>query len=81
LTTIDPGGSWRKSSKSMNSDCLEFTSDAQHAYVRDSKGRTGPILRFALDEWRSFVNAASRDGLVRYRERGPSAKQNGLPTG
>jgi hypothetical protein len=51
---IDP--CWRKSSYSGNggSDCVEVAA-ADHVLVRDTRDRTGPVLRFTPQEWRWFT--------------------------
>lgn len=49
---------WRKSrrSGSQNDNCVEVASlpDGVCA-VRDSKDRTGPVLRLTADQWRHFT--------------------------
>ena len=48
---------WLKSSYSSNEgDCVEIAvlPDGRRA-VRDSKDRTGPVLRFTDTEWRAFI--------------------------
>jgi hypothetical protein len=54
------GSSWVKSSLSFsNSNCVEVTSLPDGGVgVRDSKDRTGPVLRFTSDEWHAFIGGA-----------------------
>jgi Domain of unknown function (DUF397) len=51
---------WIKSSYSGGSggNCLEVADDAEtgRVLVRDTKNRTGPILRFSPDAWRRFAD-------------------------
>ncbi|MBA2809674.1 DUF397 domain-containing protein [Streptomyces sp. KM273126] len=58
--------SWRKSSYS-NQDggaCVEVSDDfATVVPVRDSKNPYGPVLKFAVDGWGSFVTAVKRGQL------------------
>jgi len=51
---------WIKSSKSFsNGNCVEVANlpDGEVG-VRDSKDRSGPVLRFTPDEWRAFLGGA-----------------------
>jgi len=52
---------WIKSSRSGAAECVEiaFTDDA--VFVRDSKDPQGPMLRFSLAAWRSYVLHARSD--------------------
>jgi Domain of unknown function (DUF397) len=59
---------WRRSSASTaNGNCVEvaYLPDGQAA-VRDSKDKTGPMLRFGQDEWQGFL-----DGIRGTRSREP----------
>ncbi|ROT27956.1 DUF397 domain-containing protein [Micromonospora sp. HM5-17] len=50
---------WRKSSRSngQGGNCVEVADNLPgRILVRDSKDRTGPILTFAPQAWRTFVN-------------------------
>ena len=50
---------WRKASYSDNGgNCVEVAdqSEAGRVLVRDTKDRTGPVLRFPPAAWRSFAD-------------------------
>jgi Domain of unknown function (DUF397) len=47
--------SWRKSSASGNSNCVEVALTDEHVWVRDTKDRRGPVLHFTAREWAAFV--------------------------
>jgi hypothetical protein len=48
---------WRKASYSGNGgeNCVEVADNKSRVLVRDTKDRTGPILRFTPDAWRTFA--------------------------
>ena len=48
---------WRKSSytTSNGGNCVEVADQESRVLVRDTKDRTGPMLRFAPDAWRRFA--------------------------
>ena len=46
---------WRKSSASGSSGCVEVAATANEILIRDSKNRSGAILRFTEVEWRAFL--------------------------
>lgn len=46
---------WRKSSASGSSGCVEVATTANEIFVRDSKNRSGAVLRFTSVEWRAFL--------------------------
>ncbi len=48
---------WRKSSYSGDggSNCIEVADDDSRVLVRDTKDRSGPVLRFTPDVWRRFA--------------------------
>jgi Domain of unknown function (DUF397) len=47
---------WRKSSYSGNGgDCVEVGGAGRGVLVRDTKDRTGPLLRFTPDAWHRFT--------------------------
>lgn len=46
---------WRTSSFSgTQGNCVEVAFDDDSVYVRDSKDREGPVLRFTHAEWDAF---------------------------
>lgn len=54
---------WRKSSRSQTSNCVEVAPMPAMVALRDSKDRGGPVLLFDRGEWRSFL-AATKDGRL-----------------
>ncbi|BFU42737.1 DUF397 domain-containing protein [Krasilnikovia sp. MM14-A1004] len=53
---------WRTSTRSgTEGNCVEVRLDDDAVVVRDSKDRSGPVLRFTDAEWRAFL-AGARDG-------------------
>ena len=52
---------WRKSTRSNNGGaCVEVARNLPGIVaVRDSKYRDGPVLIFAIHEWRSFISAVT----------------------
>jgi hypothetical protein len=53
---------WRKSSYSTSNggNCVEVAGQARRVLVRDTKDRTGPMLRFTPDAWRRFASEVKR---------------------
>jgi hypothetical protein len=51
----DNGLAWRKSSASGNSGCVEVATTDHEILVRDSKDRSGAVLRFTSLEWVAFL--------------------------
>jgi len=48
---------WRKSSFSGNGgDCVEVGDASRVVIVRDTKDRSGPVLRFSPAVWRRFAD-------------------------
>ncbi|MBI1758051.1 MAG: DUF397 domain-containing protein [Actinobacteria bacterium] len=48
--------SWKKSTASATSNCVEVADTGDLVYVRDSKAAgTGPLLTFSRAEWDAFV--------------------------
>ncbi|MEU5186709.1 DUF397 domain-containing protein [Streptomyces klenkii] len=59
------GACWRKSSHSSgNGACVEVAAVGGVVAVRDSKERSGPVLRFRPDEWASFLGGAAEEGVT-----------------
>jgi hypothetical protein len=48
--------SWRKSSASASSDCVEVALSSDSVLVRDSKERRASVLEFTASEWRAFIS-------------------------
>lgn len=54
---------WRKSSYSGNGgDCVEVGDVARVIIVRDTKDRSGPVLRFSPAVWRRFADQVKTGG-------------------
>jgi len=53
---------WRKASYSASQGgCVEVADQAVRVIVRDTKDRTGPVLRFTPNAWRRLVNQVKHD--------------------
>lgn len=51
-------GTFRKSSRSTyNGNCLEAGSCSHGVAVRDTRNRSGPVLKFSGGAWRQFLAA------------------------
>jgi len=48
---------WRKSSYSGDNGgaCVEIASSAETVLVRDTTDRSGPVVNFTADAWRTFT--------------------------
>ena len=51
---------WRKSSYSLQGNCVEVARDGNRVLVRDSKDPLGPQLTFTPSGWAAFVGLARR---------------------
>jgi hypothetical protein len=56
-----PPSSWKKSKLSGPNGCVEVAFVEDRVAVRDSKDRTGPVLKFTPTEWKAFIGGV-RDG-------------------
>ncbi|MGH3292858.1 MAG: DUF397 domain-containing protein [Trebonia sp.] len=55
---------WRKAKRSMNNgNCAEIATAVGGVAVRDSNDRQGPVLRYPVASWTSFI-AAARNGSL-----------------
>lgn len=54
---------WRKSSYSGQGggNCIEVADHGSRVMVRDTKDRTGPMLRFSSAAWRRFADKVKAD--------------------
>jgi hypothetical protein len=53
---VDEAGlTWRKSTFSQVSECVEVAIGNDAVRVRDTKDRAGGALTFTLPEWRAFL--------------------------
>ena len=54
---------WRKSSRSSGNggNCVEVGQANRDVAVRDTKDRSGPVLRFAPEAWRRFAAQVKED--------------------
>jgi Domain of unknown function (DUF397) len=50
--------SWRKSSRSNESGCVEVRKTSNSIQVRDSKNPDGAVLEFTPREWNAFLDGA-----------------------
>jgi hypothetical protein len=56
---------WRKSSYSTaQGNCIEVADHDSRVLVRDTKDRTGPMLRFTSDAWVKFTTKVSSDASL-----------------
>ncbi len=46
---------WRKSTASVQGECLEAACNGHTVVIRDSKDRCGPMLAFSTGVWRNFL--------------------------
>lgn len=46
---------WRKSTKSIDGNCVEVSATADHVLVRNSQDPNGPVLAFTREEWNGLL--------------------------
>jgi hypothetical protein len=47
---------WRKSTFSAHTSCVEVRQDGTYIEARDSKNRDGLVLQFTKSEWSAFIS-------------------------
>ena len=54
---------WRKSSYSSSNggECIEIADDDSLIFVRDTRDRQGPMLRFTADAWAKFAENVKKN--------------------
>ena len=57
-------GTWKKSSYSNATGCVEVRRTDSGVQVRDSKNRSGPVLDFNDNEWNAFLNGVANGEFV-----------------
>ncbi len=55
--------SWRKSSYSTDTTCVQVSSQQDTVFVRDSKNIDGSVLTFSIVNWNGFL-ASIRDESI-----------------
>jgi hypothetical protein len=62
VNVLDPSErlAWRKSTESLNGDCVEVAPLIDGVAVRDSKNPDGAILTFTRSEWQAFIRGAHK---------------------
>jgi Domain of unknown function (DUF397) len=71
---------WRKTSHSSNggAECVEVVDHGHRVLVRDTKDRTGPMLRFTPGAWRRFADQVKRSlAIDRLPARCPETPRGG----
>jgi hypothetical protein len=56
--------SWRKSSFSESSGCVEVGRTTELVALRDTYARSGPVLTFAPGEWSTFLDDVLRGAAL-----------------
>jgi hypothetical protein len=56
--------SWRISSWSNGTNCIEVASQRQSVHIRDSRTRDGNTLSFATSAWQEFTEGIQRNSIA-----------------
>ncbi|MBL7487286.1 DUF397 domain-containing protein [Frankia sp. AgB1.9] len=56
--TYTPASAWQTSSLCVSDNCVEVAVRRGEVRVRDSKDPHGPVLRFTVEEWSTFLGGA-----------------------
>ncbi len=72
---------WRKSTYSGNGggDCVEIADADGRVMVRDTKNRTGTVLRFPPDAWRRFAVQVKADRSLATASVSTSHRRGSVP--
>jgi hypothetical protein len=58
---VEVAANWRKASSSIgNGACVEAGNGTAGVLVRDTAGRTGPVLAFTASAWGAFLERTAR---------------------
>jgi hypothetical protein len=55
---------WRKSSFSVNGDCVEIAIQNESVLIRDTKDRNGGIISVSCSAWRELIQAIQRENNI-----------------
>ncbi|MFF3208618.1 DUF397 domain-containing protein [Streptomyces sp. NPDC002962] len=75
LVLSDPVRTWRKSSASENTNCVEVCLSGDGVLVRDSKSPDGFLLSMGDTGWRNFLSAIRGDQAAFRMTRFPTPNQ------
>jgi predicted secreted Zn-dependent protease len=56
----NPNPAWRKSSASLQGNCVEVAAADDLVLVRDTKNRHGSVLSFSHSEWSAFLTGVEK---------------------
>jgi Domain of unknown function (DUF397) len=56
---------WQKSKRSNEGTCAEVARTHDHAWIRDSKNASGPVLGFTRKAWAAFIDGLRRNDFGR----------------
>jgi hypothetical protein len=65
MLSVDPSAvTWRKSSFSESTNCVEVAIQNELVLIRDSKNPNEGILSVSASAWREFLQAIGRDSPI-----------------